>query len=345
MKKLFLLAAIAMVVLGLSACNRRQDERSALDEMLEQNPVVATVNGANIYVRDISTRLTDATRAASADELFFAMEEDELVREILEGAVHIAAMYVLYEEFAEQHGIYIDEEGMYDLLNEAENLMSFYEVDTIEELLSLLDTNYGLNFYDRAHMERFLYLFELQNAIIFALLEDDELFAPFEAYMNVLGAKHILITHAESDAVLMGQMLEYKFETKEEAMALALELHARALAGEDFGELIATYGQDPGMVDNPEGYTFEPGAMVSEFTEGTLALEIGEISEPIPAFHGIHIILRTEPNQEGLVMRPGGPSFMDEVRIDAILHGFYTKTQAADIVHLDVLYTVPVFED
>ena len=80
------------------------------------------------------------------------------------------------------------------------------------------------------------------------------------------------------------------------ARELAESLLERLLAGEDFDTLMAEYGEDPGMRANPDGYTFTSGMMVQEFEEGTLALEIGEISDVIETVHGYHIILRIEPD-------------------------------------------------
>jgi len=92
------------------------------------------------------------------------------------------------------------------------------------------------------------------------------------------------------------------------AEALASALLERALAGEDFRTLVETYGEDPGMWSNPEGYTFVAGVMVEEFYEATKALEIGEISGLVRSDFGIHIIMRVEPNPEDTSMT-GGQEF------------------------------------
>ena len=46
------------------------------------------------------------------------------------------------------------------------------------------------------------------------------------------------------------------------------------------------------MKANPDGYVFGPGEMVTEFEEGTKALQPGQISQPIQSSFGWHIILR-----------------------------------------------------
>ena len=54
--------------------------------------------------------------------------------------------------------------------------------------------------------------------------------------------------------------------------------------------------QDSGLSTNPDGYLFTAGDMVSEFEEGTRALEFGGISPVIQSTYGYHIILRLDPD-------------------------------------------------
>ena len=59
-----------------------------------------------------------------------------------------------------------------------------------------------------------------------------------------------------------------------------------------FDPLLTIYGEYPGMEANPGGYLFGPGEMVTEFEEGTKALQPGQISQPIQSDYGWHIIQR-----------------------------------------------------
>ena len=169
--------------------------------------------------------------------------------------------------------------------------------------------------------------------VIFTILEDPDLFAPFEQYMQE-DDFHIFLEKAE-------------------------ELLERALAGEDFDELVATYSDD-GMP--PEGYTFVAGDMVPEFESATLELEIGEISGLVITDFGIHIIKRIEPDPENIFMgsraAPDTPvedllgakhilvmasQSSDEDRmVAAVLAGFENKLETADIVFLDTLDEIPL---
>lgn len=70
----------------------------------------------------------------------------------------------------------------------------------------------------------------------------------------------------------------------------AKAVYEKAIAGEDFDALIAEYGNDPGMEQNPDGYVFTTGEMVPEFEKGAFELEVEKISEPIKTAYGYHVI-------------------------------------------------------
>lgn len=99
--------------------------------------------------------------------------------------------------------------------------------------------------------------------------------------------KHVLVKTAED-----GSDVEAK-------KALATEIAAKATAGEDFDALIKEYGEDPGMESYPHGYIIDQNGytttgsnMVTEFTEGSKALEVGGVSAPVQTSYGFHVIKR-----------------------------------------------------
>jgi len=175
-------------------------------------------------------------------------------------------------------------------------------------------------------------------AVIFEIMEDPDKFAPFAQYMS---------EETESPSI--------------EATALALI--ERAHAGEDFRTLVETYGEDPGMWQNPEGYTFVSGVMVPSFEQATRELEIGEISGIVWSDFGIHIIKRVEPNPDN-VMRPQfhAPDSEDdellaamhillmdtpevpheEKMMEAVFTGFEAKLDDADLVVLPAFNEIPL---
>ncbi len=166
------------------------------------------------------------------------------------------------------------------------------------------------------------YIYTRLNDFLFG--EGGEYRVPTEeikTYMNenYLRAKHVLITDAT-----------------ENAEALAAEVAERAKSGENFDSLIAAYGEDPGMAQQPDGYAFKEGDMVDAFYEGTAALAEGEISDPVKSEYGWHIIQRL-PFEDDYITQNHDTfaAYMEAYSIDDLLA---ERAAAMDVVRNDELY-------
>lgn len=96
---------------------------------------------------------------------------------------------------------------------------------------------------------------------------------------DLLCAKHILVEDEQTASAVL------------DGLKAVPELY-------QFEALLQIFGTDPGMSQNPDGYLFTAGEMVSEFEEGTRNLEIGEYSqEPVKSSYGYHIIWRLDPTE------------------------------------------------
>lgn len=91
-------------------------------------------------------------------------------------------------------------------------------------------------------------------------------------------ARHILIKPSE-------------IMTDAQAQALAANLRARVLAGEDFSELAQEYSEDIGSAQEGGelGWT-TPGQMVPEFEATVQKTPVGEIAEPVRTQFGWHVV-------------------------------------------------------
>lgn len=106
---------------------------------------------------------------------------------------------------------------------------------------------------------------------------------------NYIRVKHILIQADPNDA---------------EKKALAEKLCRRIKNGEDFEKLLEEYGEDPGMMTNPDGYlidsygfTPDGSQMIQEFTDASVALKVDGVSAVVPTSYGFHIIKRYPINK------------------------------------------------
>jgi len=82
--------------------------------------------------------------------------------------------------------------------------------------------------------------------------------------------------------------------SKEEALARAREVQAKAKAGEDFAALAQEYSDGPSAPRGGLLGSFPRGQMVPAFDEAVFALEDGEISDVVETEFGYHIIKRID---------------------------------------------------
>ncbi len=105
-----------------------------------------------------------------------------------------------------------------------------------------------------------------------------------------LSAAHILIMHKGSQRAPAEIT-----RTKEEALALAKEVAEKAKADDaDFAALAKEHSDGPSGPMGGDLGNFPPRAMIPEFTQATLNLAVGGISDPVETSFGYHIILRQE---------------------------------------------------
>ncbi|MCL2198899.1 MAG: peptidyl-prolyl cis-trans isomerase [Defluviitaleaceae bacterium] len=294
--------------------------------MVRNNVIVATINSIPITAGDVTFILWEAFNTLMP--IYELMETEAWNRAVLEESVRLSAIPVLFRDYAQRHNIQLDPMEMATIEMEITEILEWHGEEEFVQMLAH-DGIHGIE-----HLTYLLHMFSLMDTVMIEIVHNPGLFVQFEGYFDppddeeLLGAKHILITFAN-------------FDSDEAALAFANDIHARAIAGEDFDTLVATYGEDPGMVASPEGYTFVSHVMVAEFEEGTRALTIGEISPPILTSHGYHIIKRTEPDPNN-VTRPWGAPSPEQLRMQAVYMAFESMAENADIVFLPELYEIPV---
>jgi len=311
----------------------------------DDDPVVATVNGIEILASDVVYAIRQVENRV-AFEFFETLPPNDfdentpfrgqtLGRVFREEAVRYAAMFALAEEYAYVNfGLQSTEESRRVDNDEIDDLLEHWG----EELFNTMLEEEHIT--GRGHLERLFATWGVLDEMIELMLNSPEAFAPFEPYME------------SSDD---GPSPEILF-------ARAEALLERALAGEDFDLLIAQYGEDPGMRESPEGYTWAAGAMAPEFEEATRLLEIGGISPVVATSHGFHIVQRIEPNYDDIMRHWMVPEYDEEeilaakhilirlpiavnqaeMKVAAIISGLHAMVDVADIVFLPALDDVPL---
>lgn len=83
-----------------------------------------------------------------------------------------------------------------------------------------------------------------------------------------------------------------------ETEEVAMDLYTKISAGENFEELAIDNSTCPSGVNGGDLNYFSKGQMVPEFEDATLALEIGQVSQPVKTQFGYHIIKLTDKKEE-----------------------------------------------
>ncbi len=114
-------------------------------------------------------------------------------------------------------------------------------------------------------------------------------------------ARHILVKPSE-------------IMTEDQARDLVAQLRARALAGEDFGDLAREYSEDIGSAaeGGELGWTM-PGQMVPEFEAAMRDTAVDQISQPVRTQFGWHIIKVEGRREEDMTNEASRARAMDHV--------------------------------
>jgi hypothetical protein len=134
-----------------------------------------------------------------------------------------------------------------------------------------------------------------------------------------LMAKHILfLTGTEDDAAVLAKA--------EEVLA---QINSTDVSDFDayFDDLINEFGEDPGMVANPNGYLFTAGDMVPEFEDATRALDFGGVSGLVQTSYGYHIIYRIPVDYDAVPSGWQQQGYNTSLRRDFAAQKFQTKIE------------------
>ena len=291
---------------GGSTADDGEDEIEALEPSLtidgeavdiSSNPVMINIGGIDIPFDEF--RYVYIYYAASRGISSDLWESDpDLFPTFLEIIVSACKETCYGELLANKYNISLTDSDMdeiaLNLANESAQFESQEEYEQAlkdagitEDLLERLITKQVLG--NRAYLE----LYGGENPQLIG--SDEDIKADIsENYVRVY---HLLIS-ADHFYGLEGYEDYTDEQLAQEAKTLAEETLASIQNGDgDIYELAQTIGDDPGMIDNEEGYLFTYGMMVEPFEKASFALGVGDVSGLVETDYGWHIIIRLEQDE------------------------------------------------
>lgn len=260
-----------------------------------------TANGQPISARMYLYWLAYSISEIESTYLYYGMpldwsEESGLAEYMMADALNATLMYTLVPSKAKELG--------YDLTADQIAEFDAYTAQTIEAMGGQEAFNESLRMLG---LDRDTYL-DINRASYYYQQILDGMFAgrPTDADIktyieenDILSAKHILLLTMDMSTrePLADNVIAQKKATAEDILKQLQESDDLAA---DFDALMHEYSEDTGLAGNPDGYIFTAGEMVSEFEEGTRALEYGQISGIVESSYGYHIILRQNPESDSL---------------------------------------------
>ena len=218
--------------------------------------------------------------------------------------------FAAVEKLAAEKGIALSDESLAQLEDQALAEAIIGEGATVEQLNEALQQMYmDIDGYKRITAINLLYSDMLNSQYgENCELVDEAAVALWLGEQNYVSANHILFMTMDKAT---GEKVDEA--SAAEKKALAEEVYAELSAIGDVEELIARfkelkeqYDEDTGKTYYPDGYTYTPGTMVSEFEAAVNSMEAYDVSEPVETSYGYHVIMRMPLSSQNLLSDESG---------------------------------------
>lgn len=199
--------------------------------------------------------------------------------------------------FATANGVTLDEEALASLEPQAMADAVLGEGADLDDFYARLESEAHMSFETYRAMREASLLYaatveQLYGTAGEKISEEDAV--KYLEEQGYLAAHHILLMTIDPNT---GDKLEESEinAKREKAGEIAAEL--RAIEDQEellrrFGELKQELCEDTGKTLYPDGYTFQPGAMVQEFESAVKDLAEYAVSDPVETAYGYHVIMR-----------------------------------------------------
>jgi parvulin-like peptidyl-prolyl isomerase len=290
-----------------------EEEAGTADTAVEEeDDVVATVNGEEIFRKELDRRLGVLKRM-----------NQEVTRAVQIQVINQLTKKVLLKQFVEGQNIEVSSGMVQGELEKIQYFLKSNPNDSDKSLVEILESQ-GSNIGElKDEIRRTLALGKyLDNRV-----DDEEKISYFESNISVFNGEKVKASHVLIDTT--------KFKTAaelENAKQKIEEVKKEIDNGADFAETARKYSTCPSAENGGDiGFFQRNGSLVEEFAEAAFLMEVGEISEPVKTQFGYHIIKVTDKEEGEDVKYEEVEDMVDfvymQIKTEALLKGLYEKAE------------------
>ena len=290
-----------------------EEEAGTADTAAEaEDDVIATVNGEEIFRRELDRRLRVLKRM-----------NQEVTRAVKIDVINQLAKKVLLKQFVEKQDIGVSGGEIQGELEKIQYFLKSNPNDSDKSLEEILESQ-GSNIGElEDEIRRTLALSKyLDNRV-----DDEEKISYFESNISVFNGEKVKASHILIDTTKLKTAAE--LETAKQKIE---EVKKEIDNGADFAETAREYSTCPSAENGGDiGFFQRKGSLVEEFAEAAFSMKVGEISEPVKTQFGYHIIKVTDKEEGKDVNYKDVADMVDfvymQIKTEDLLKRLYEKAE------------------
>lgn len=270
-KKAISLALAIVCVLALASC---AFDKGTVSDVTDGDTVLV-VGGRAIGSTEYNYFFNIQKDFMDNGDASFWTDNADGVEQLKADTLNSLAQFEAIRLLSEENGVTVTDEQVAQNDSAVQSMIDQYGEDELTKMLS--EQHLTLDLY-----KEILHTLALDSNLYDALVKKGALGVDDESAKSKIKDEYVRAMH-----ILYA----------DEATAQGVLEEAKAATDEEFYEL-AQAAEDPGMVDNTDGYVFTYNQMVKPFEDATYALEVGQTSDLVQSDYGYHIIRKLELSDE-----------------------------------------------
>jgi len=311
-KKIVVPVMLLLFILQISNLLSANEKTEAKTEAEAGNDVVATVNGEEIFRKELDSRLG-----------VFKRLNQEVTRAVKIEVINRLAERVLLKQFIEGQDIGVSGGEIQAYIEGIEYMLKSDPRHSDKSLVEILETQGSSIGKLKDEISRTLALGKYYDQ----KYDEEDKISYFKSNISLFNGERVRASHILIDTTKLKTAAEL-----ENAKQKIEEIKEEIDNGADFAETAREYSTCPSAKDGGDiGFYQKNGTLVEELAEVTFPMKVGEISEPVKTQFGYHIIKVTGKEEGKDVSYKDVADMVDivymQIKTEALLKRLYEKAE------------------